>query len=278
MLFDRLNFFTAGVPLSSKPGIINGLYRLKELGLDGMEIEFVRGVRMSDDLAKEVNHVAKKLGLKLTAHAPYYINLNSREPEKVEASIKRILDTAYKLYLCGGHSITFHAAYYMKDPKEKVYEQVKLALQRIVSELKENNIKVQVRPELTGKPTQFGDLNELIRLSKELDLVLPCIDFAHCHARNNGKFNTFEEFVEMFKTIQQELGKDVLHDMHMHISGIQYSEKGEKNHLPLLESDFNYKDLLKAMKLFDVKGVLINESPNIEEDALLLKREYLSLD
>ncbi|MDN5327670.1 MAG: deoxyribonuclease [Candidatus Woesearchaeota archaeon] len=277
MKFDRLYFCTAGVPLSSKPGIINGLYRLKELGLDGMEIEFVRGVRMSDDLAKEVNHVAKKLGLKLTAHAPYYINLNSKESEKVEASIKRILDTAYKLYLCGGHSITFHAAYYMKESKEKTYEIVKFALTKIVSKLKDNNIKVQIRPELTGKPTQFGDLDELIKLSKEIDLVLPCIDFAHKHARENGKFNTYEEFVEMFETIKNELGEDVLHDMHMHVSGINYSEKGEKNHLTLKESDFNYKDLLKAMKKFDIQGVLINESPNIEEDAMLLKKEYSRL-
>ncbi len=278
MSFHKLNFCTAGIPLSSKSGILNGLYRLKELGLDGMEIEFVRGVRMSDSVAAEVNHVAKKLNLKLTAHAPYYINLNSHESEKIEASIKRIMDAAYKLYLCGGHSVTFHAAYYMNDSKEKTYEQVKSALQRIVSKLKENHINVQIRPELTGKPTQFGDIDELIKLSKEIDMVLPCIDFAHKHARENGKFNTYDEFVEMFTKIELELGKQVLQDMHVHVSGISYSEKGEKKHLPLQESDFNYKDLLKAMKKFNIRGVLINESPTIEEDALLLKKEYASLD
>jgi deoxyribonuclease-4 len=57
----------------------------------------------------------------------------------------------------------------------------------------------------------------------------------------------------------------------MHLAGIDYSKKGEKHHLNLEESDMNYKDLLKALKAFQVKGALTCESPNIEEDTKLLK-------
>ena len=60
----------------------------------------------------------------------------------------------------------------------------------------------------------------------------------------------------------------------MHISGIEYGSNGEKNHLILKESDFNYPDLLVALKEFNVRGLVICESPNLEEDALLLSKTY----
>ena len=77
--------------------------------------------------------------------------------------------------------------------------------------------------------------------------------------------------------IGKELGQVALDNFHAHIAGIEYSSKGERKHLNLEESDFNYKDLLKAFKNFGVKGVVVCESPNIEDDAKLLKDYYLSL-
>ena len=82
---------------------------------------------------------------------------------------------------------------------------------------------------------------------------------------------------EIFEKIGKELGQIALNNFHAHIAGIEYGAKGEKKHLNLEESDFNYKDLLKAFKTFDVKGAVVCESPNIEDDAKLLKDYYLSL-
>ena len=39
----------------------------------------------------------------------------------------------------------------------------------------------------------------------------------------------------------------------------------------------NYKDLLKAFKDFNVKGALVCESPNIEDDTVLIKKYYETL-
>ncbi|MFQ6119545.1 MAG: TIM barrel protein, partial [Methanosarcinales archaeon] len=122
-------------------------------------------------------------------------------------------------------------------------------------------------------PTQFGTLEEILNLSMELDGILPCIDFAHLHART-GKNNTYSEFHSILSMIENNLGKESLEDMHIHVSGIEYEIRGEKRHLILKESDFNYQDLLKAWKEFDIKGLVICESPNLEGDALLLKEEY----
>ncbi|MEK6937589.1 MAG: TIM barrel protein, partial [Nanoarchaeota archaeon] len=129
-------------------------------------------------------------------------------------------------------------------------------------------------PETTGKPTQWGDLKEILRLSQELEQVLPCIDFSHLHARTGGKNNTYEEFRQMLVEVEKAKGREALNNMHIHVSGINYTAKGERNHLNLQESDLNYKDLIKAWKEFKIKGVVISESPNIEGDALLMKEEW----
>ena len=158
-----------------------------------------------------------------------------------------------------------------------VYEKIKTQTKIITDTLANDNNKIWVRPETTGKATQWGDLDEIIRLSKEFETVLPCVDFSHLHARYNGIVNTYDEFAEIFEKIGNELGQIALDNFHAHIAGIEYSAKGEKKHLNLEESDFNYKDLLKAFKTFGIKGVIVCESPNIEDDAKLLKDYYLSL-
>jgi len=106
---------------------------------------------------------------------------------------------------------------------------------------------------------------------------MPCIDFAHFHARTNGKYNSYKEFSEILEKVEKKLGKKGLENMHMHITGIAYGEKGEKHHLTLKESDLKYKELIKALKDFDVKGVAISESPNIEQDALMVQKIYNKL-
>ena len=269
---DKLNFLTAGVPLKAK-GYDDGFQLLDSMGLDGLELEFVRGVRISDK-SRDVVSASDKI---ITAHAPFYVNLNAREDDKVEASIQRIIETAQTADELGGFSITFHAGFYLGMDAEPVYNQIKSGIKIITDELGKKNNKIWIRPETTGKATQWGDLDEIIRLSKEFETVLPCVDFSHLHARYNGISNTYSEFAQIFEKIGNELGQVALDNFHAHIAGIDYGAKGEKKHLNLEESDMNYKELLKAFKDFGVRGAVVCESPNIEEDAKLMKEYYLSL-
>ncbi len=273
----ELKFLTAGMPLKTdkKIGYANAFEVLKDMNLDGMEVEFVQGVRMSDKSRQLVKKASKNLVF--TAHGPYYINLNAREQEKIDASIKRIVDTAMIANEFGGYSITYHAAFYLGNDKDIVFKRVVERTAQIVEILEKENNKIWIRPETTGKGTQWGDVDEIIALSKEFPQVLPCVDFAHVHARSGGGFNTYEDFCNILEKIATNLGDVAINNFHAHLAGIAYSDKGEKHHLPLQESDMNYKDLLKAMKKFDVKGAVVCESPNIEEDCKLIKDYYCSL-
>jgi len=276
MKFNKLLFGTAGTPISSKErSSLAGVSKVRQLGLDCMELEFVRGVRMKPELAEQVNVSAKKNNIVLTAHAPYYVNLNSLDEQKKKDSIKRVLDTARIANIAGAFSITFHAAYFMKQDPKMVYPKVRDTLKGLVSTLKDEGIDLWIRPETTGKATQLGSLKETIMLSQDIDQVLPCVDFAHLHARK-GKVNTYDEFCDVLTELEKGLGKTVLNNMHIHMSGINYGMKGELNHLTLKESDMNYKDLMRAFKDFNVKGVVICESPSIEQDALLMRKTYES--
>lgn len=273
---SKLNFLTAGIPLRTEPKDYKNAFKvLTEMELDGIELEFVHGVRMSDTSQETVKQASQNF--LITAHGPYYINLNSKEQEKIDASVTRIIDTALMANKVGAYSITYHAAFYMNNDKKVVFDKVVEQTKRIIAVIEKEGLNVWIRPETTGKGTQWGDLDEVIALSKEFKQVLPCIDFSHLHARSGGGVNTYKDFCNILEKLGTELGQYALDNFHGHLAGIAYSEKGEKNHLELEKSDMNYKDLLKAIKEFNVKGALVCESPNIEDDCKLIKDYYLSI-
>ncbi|RJQ21027.1 hypothetical protein C4580_03325 [Candidatus Woesearchaeota archaeon] len=270
-----LLFGTPGIPMSTQPrDTMNGIRQVKSLGLDAMEFEFVQSVHISEEKASEVRKLAEDLGIVLTCHGQYFVNLAATDPAKYHASINRMLLAARRVAECGGYSVTWHMGYYLGRPKPAVHELVVKGVKEVVKTLQDEGVKIWIRPETTGKETQWGDLQETIRLSQEVEQVLPCVDFGHLHARYNGKNNTLEEFRDILAQVEKGLGREALDNMHIQCCGINYGPKGEKNHLNFEESDMNWRDMLKAWREFKIKGVVITESPNIEGDALLLKKAY----
>ncbi|MCD6453397.1 MAG: TIM barrel protein [Dehalococcoidales bacterium] len=273
----ELVFGTAGIPRSTKQrSTVSGIERAAELGLGAMEMEFVRGVNITEAIASQVAEAANRTGITLSAHAPYYINFNAHQPEKIIASQQRLLKAARIAALCGARNIVFHAAFYLGDPPQQTYNTVRKYLSETLNQLKGESNPVWLRPEVTGRVSQFGTVDEILNLCAELEGLAPCIDFAHWHART-GRFNSYPEFAATLEQIKQRLGSTALDNMHVHISGIAYGEKGEIKHLNLQESDLRYTELLQAFKDYDAKGRVICESPNLEEDAQLLQTTYNSL-
>ncbi len=275
---DGLLFGTGGVPASAESRSTEaGIKRIAELGLGCMEVEFVQGVKMSPEVAAAAGGLAAGKQIVLTAHAPYYINLNSVERQKVHMSKERILQTARIAALLGARSITFHAAFYLADSPADTYTAVKRQLQKVMDILRDEGNTVMIRPEVAGKSSQFGTVDELLQLSSELEGVAPCIDFSHWHART-GQANSYPEFLEILDRVEAGLGRRALDDMHIHVSGIAYGLKGEIKHMMLEDSDFHYVELLRALKERGARGVVICEStPYLEQDALLLQQTYRDL-
>ncbi len=270
----ELLFGTAGTPISSKGNdSLSGIIRVHELGLGCMELEFVRGIRMGEETAQKVNEKAKQLDIQLSVHAPYYINLNA-EGETLTKSRERVLKSARIGYICGAKSMVIHAGF-CSGKRQAVYEKIKKELAGMVEQLKSESVHIIIRIETMGRMSQFGTLDEVLAIT-EVDGVLPCIDFSHLHAIT-GKYNSLSEFASILAHVEDKLGQEGLDNMHIHVSGIEYSDKGEKRHLVFSESDFKYRELAQAFRDFDIKGMVICESPNLETDALIIKKEYDSM-
>lgn len=239
-------------------GPVNGAEQNLELihkaGLNACEIAFTYGVYIkSQKDAERIGKRAKELGVDLSIHAPYWINLNSVEKAKVHMSKQRILKCLEVGTWLGAKKIVFHPGYYGKIDKEKTYENIANAIKDIQKIRKEKKYTSELAPETTGKANVFGSPEEIKKLVDDTDCSF-CIDFAHILARY--KNYRFEDLKKMF-------GGEV--SWHVHFSGIEYGDKGEKKHLQTENRD--WKELLENLpKHKDIK--IINESPSPFADAV----------
>lgn len=273
-------FGTVGTPISTpkKPGgSIGAIQTMKELQLGALELGWVQSVRVTEEKCAEIKSTAFNSTILLSVHAPYYINLNA-EDEEWPKSRQRLMDAAHYGNLAGATDIIFHPGSYFERPAEDV---LKLAIPRLadcVAELRKANNPVILRPETMGKSAMLGSFEDTLVMSKEIEGVFPCLDFAHLHARpGDGSVNSSDEWKFMLEAYERTLGLPSLKKLHIHLSGIEYTPKGEKNHLPIRESDLNIKQLLETMKNAGCSGRTLCESPILEEDALFMQELWNSL-
>ncbi len=243
--------------------IFESLRNIREFGLDAQELEFVHGVTMGEETAKKAGTLAKELGVRLSIHAPYYINLLSEERAKIEASKKRIFSCCRIGHILGAKSVVFHPAFYGKNEKEEAFGKVKTEIEDLMNAIEKEKLSPEICAETMGKISQFGELDELIRLKHDTGCNI-CLDFAHLYARYKGVIN--------YKEIFKKLNDANIEQIHCHFSGIVYGDKGERNHIQM--TDEFAIPLIEELIKHDIEMTIINESPNPLKGALDLKRLY----
>ena len=261
----NINLGPAGSPAKST---LEGIKEVKRLGLQSLEVEFVRGVKMSNSLAKECGAEAKKLGIELSVHAPYYINLASEEKKKQEESKQRILDSCERGHYLGAREIIFHPSYFGKGDKKKVLQITKEHILDMMETIREKGWNVRLSPETTGKHSALGSLEETIRLVKETKCSFN-IDFAHLYARNYGKI----DYKEVLDKLQSELKP---RHIQCHFSNISYTSKGERNH-EILDHHPPFEPLAKEILERKLNVTIISESPVTWKDSLKMRNVFEKL-
>ena len=244
-------FGTVGSPIGTpkKPGgSVGAIEFSNSIGLDALELGWVQSVRVTEATCAAIKLAGEAQGVALSVHAPYFINLNATD-EEWPKSRKRLMDAAHYGYLAGATDIIFHpGSYFGNDPAEVL----KVAIPRLegcVKELQKNGDIVTLRPETMGKSAMLGSAEDAIAMSKAMDMVQPCLDFAHLHARpGDGTMNTYDEWSRLLE-----------------------------NHLPLADADLDLKALFKAMHAFECAGRILCESPIMEEDALNMKKVWMKV-
>ena len=273
-------FGTVGSPAGTpkKPGgSVGAISFSKSIGLQAFELGWVQSVRVSEETCALIKSAVSEQDVTISVHAPYFINLNATADEWPK-SRRRLMDAAHYGNLAGATDIIFHPGSYFKNPPAEV---LKIAIPRLkgcVDELRKAGNPVIIRPETMGKSAMLGSFEDTLEMSKSIEGVLPCIDFAHLHARpGDGTMNTYDEWSKLLKKYEKALGKSALKRLHIHLSGIEYGPKGEKNHLKLEEADLDLKALFRALHDAGCAGRILCESPIMEEDALNMKKAWMKV-
>ncbi len=273
-------FGTVGSPTSTpkKPGgSVGAVMRLAELGLHSLELGWVRAVRVSEETCAAIKAAAQEYDVTLSVHAPYFINLNA-DDEEWPKSRQRLMDAAHYGNLAGASDIVFHPGSYFERPAQEVLPLAIERLQGCIDELRRAGNPVILRPETMGKSAMLGSLEDTLAMSQAIPGVIPCIDFAHLHARlGDGSLNTYAEWMRTLEAYARALGAEALGDLHIHLSGIEYGPKGEKEHLKVEEADLDVRAILRALHACGCRGRILCESPVLEDDALLIRQMWLEI-
>ncbi|MGC9113247.1 deoxyribonuclease IV [Acidilobus sp.] len=264
---------------AGKPTNFSGDYEdvppvLRQMGLDALEYEAVRGVRVTKEKAEKIREAAQKYDITLSMHAPYFINLASPEEETVRKSVERLREAAQASEWMGAYAVVFHPGYIKGNSSREE------ALNRVIEALRQvfDGLELRVAwlaPETTGKESQVGDVEETIRICQSHDRLRPAVDWAHLHARTEGAdINSEDDVIKVIDRIEKELGTWAVKPLHTHFSKIEYGKGGEREHHTLGEKDFGpeWEYVCKAYVDTGIDGVIISESPILEQDALLMKK------
>ena len=267
--YVNMRFGPAGYPSESK-NPKDALDILQSLGLNALEMEYVRGVRTSKEKATEFGQMAKKYDIRLTAHAPYFVSLNSENDETRVKSLDWIMDTVRVAHYLGAYTIVIHAASYGKTPNEATKNVID-GVSKCKNMMDDEGIRdVTIGLETMGRPATWGTLKEIAEVMDNVDGIRPVLDVCHVHARDKGCLKT----VQNMKDMVEEFFKLADDRPHFHISCINYGEKGEINHLPLSAKEPDMSLLVEALDGCKKDCNFICESPLLEKDAVFFKNMF----
>jgi deoxyribonuclease-4 len=264
-----MRFGPAGYPEGSK-GPKEALDTIKGLGLNGLEIEYVRGSFHSKERAIEIGMMARERDIRLTAHAPYFVSLNSENEETRAKSLVWIMETVRAAHNLGAYSIAVHAGTYGKNAG-RATENIIAGISACRDMMDDEGIKdVTIGLETMGKQSQWGTLREISEVMDSVDGVHPVLDVCHMHARTIGSLRTVKDMDLLLDEFFPLAG-----DMpHMHISGVKYGSKGELEHLPLSSNEPDMSLLVEAMRDRRKDCTFVCESPLLEKDAVVLMNMF----
>lgn len=240
-----------------------------DLGLSALEVNYVRGARASEETTRKVGAKAEERGIALSAHAPYYVSLNSQREEVRDSSVNHIVETARRCQWLGASFFAVHGGTYAGLGSPEATDGVVERILQVQTRMEEEGIiGVKVGLETTGRPSAWGTLEEIGSVADQVDIVLPVVDFSHVQARTGGSLRTEEDFRSLVGW-----ALDVSDcQLYCHFQSIEYGDKGEIRHLPVSVWDPDFRLLAPVLRSLECDVHLICESPLLEQDALLIKR------
>lgn len=277
---DHPRFGPAGMPprfKELKQPVTEVPNYLRNEGLDSFEYQMVRWgpkPQIRREMAEKLGKNAAENDVWLTAHGSYFVNLTSPNKETLEASKRRLLACVTGANWMGAHIVVFHPGSYTGRPPQEVFKRCAKAMEEVIETMRSLGMtRVHLAPEMMGKSSQFGSVEEVLALCERVDLTEPNVDWSHLHARDRGRFRTIDDVRKVMDQIEKRLGTNALKNLHSHYSHIEFTDKGERRHhnLDRVEYGPDFKLLAKLIAERDLKPVIACETPNLDMDAVKLR-------
>ncbi len=268
-------FFAAGLKNSEQSAVW-----VKNMGLDAFEYSFGRGVLMSEEKALSIGKAFNENNVKISVHAPYYINFSNPDPEMIDKSIGYVIKSAEMVGLMGGNRIIIHPATQGKDTRENAFARALDNFKKLTDVIYATGMdNLLYCPETMGKYAQIGTVEEITEICKIDKIYVPTVDFGHVNSREGGSLKSKEDFIKRLQFMIDELGYDRMKHFHIHFSKIQYGAKGEIRHLNFDDEVYGpeFEPLADALIDLKLEPVIICESAGMQDvDALYMKNYYFS--
>jgi deoxyribonuclease-4 len=279
MTTEKIRIGPAGYPAEARGNVRKVFQIFTEVGVDAFEYAAVYGLRTNEEKAKLIGELARENEISMSMHAAYYISLASVTPRIRKASKQRLVKALKFAPLMNVKRIVFHAGTHGKRSREETHTIIRDALKDVWEKAGDLGKGALLAPEIAGKLSAYGSEKQLIRLCQEVDGCIPTIDWAHLYARSQGKVNDKESYLKVLTKFEEELGDLFVKNMHFHVSGITFTEKGEAAHRPLgQEWGPDILPLVEIVRECGYKPTFISESTNPLEGALYTKFLYEELD
>jgi deoxyribonuclease-4 len=279
MLLNKVLFGPAGYPSEAKGSVKRVFQILVDSRMTALEYAAVHGLRTSKAKARVIGNLARESGVSMSLHAAYYISLASRTQRVRETSKKRLRKALMFAPLMNVKRIVFHPGYLGGLTKEEAYTVIRDALRSVWETAGDLGNGAFLAPETAGKLSAYGSIDQIIRLCQDVEGCIPTIDWAHLYARSQGDFRGKHKYLEVLTQFENELGELFLKNMHFHVSGITFTEKGEAAHRPLGEEwGPDILPLLEVVRECGYNPTFISESTNPLHGALYAKFLYEELE
>lgn len=250
---------------------------LHGLGLNAYEYQCNKGVKISREKAEQLGREAAKHDIKLSIHAPYYINL-AAEGEKRDNSIGYIMDTLCAAQWMGAERIVIHPGSCSGKDRAVAFRNVIDSFRCAIKQADDRGLRdIVMCPETLGKINQLGSLDEILELCSIDERLIPVVDFAHLHARGMGCLKTKDDFKAVLDSVGNKLGSERLKWLHIHFSRVEYTSGGEKKHWTLDDLDYGpeFEPLCELIFERGLEPVIICESRDkMAEDAVKMKEMF----
>ena len=266
-------FFDAGYSKSEDSAVW-----VKNAGLDCFEYSFGRGVNLSDGKAEVIGKAFSDCGVEISGHAPYYVNLANPDDEMAKKSFGYIIDSAKKVRILGGNRVVFHPASQGNLSREDAVSLTKKRINSLCEIIYREGLEdIKFCPETMGKIAQIGTVEEITEFCKTDKAFVPCVDFGHVNAREQGSLKTEKDFTDRLSYMVAELGYEKMKEFHVHFSKIEYSARGEVKHLTFADDKFgpDFYPLSLSLKKLGLTPYIVCESAGTQDaDAVFMRKIY----